>query len=267
MDIKKQSTTPIDTSIKSDESKPLQNANDVSLDTSVGTTGEQLRFLRKKAGLTQDGFAVAFSNFLGRKSEYRRTTIGGWENNSPPPPRKILRKIAEFYGVPYDILSKDVRPVVIDMSDAKRINSDTLWQIDNEPVWCLFTHTESGLSVYGKWGIVDATAGEIVFSKTHSIPFSKADFEMYKRPLPFSFPPDAMGRALTKREVELRNQIWIEPIGGEYQTRQLLKSWGSYNKQQDSVVCENGMIYPMRLYAKTFLAYSDPCDYKPQKIK
>lgn len=235
--------------------------------SSTHIIGDRLKRLRKENGLSQTEFAVAFSNFIGKESVYRRTTISGWENENPAPSRKILQKLADFYNVPFNVLSLDDRASVINVSESKKLKTDDLWQVDNEPVWCVFTQAESGLSVYGKWGIVDASSGEIIFSKRHSVSFTNINFEMYRRPLPFSFPPDAMGRVLTKKEVCLRNQIWIEPIGGDYQTRQLLKSWGSYNKQQDSVICDNGMIYPLRLYAKTFLAYSDPCEYKTHQIK
>ena len=53
----------------------------------------------------------------------------------------------------------------------------------------------------------------------------------------------------------------VEPLGGIFETRQLTKGYGSYNRINDSIILESGIIYPLGMYGVTFLAFSDPCEY------
>ena len=229
------------------------------------TVCTRLKELRKQHGMSQEEFAIAFSKFVGRKT-YRRSTIGTWETVKMPQ-KKILKQIAAFYGIPYNHIVVDEKEDTIDLNDAVIADKNSLWKYDHEPVWCLLHKNHGGYDTYGRWGLIDAQAKTIVFSATYNVPFESIDFELYRRPLPFSFPADAISRPLSVKEVALRKKIWIEPIGGDYQTRQFLKSWGTYQKAADSVLCDTGLTYPMQMYGKTFLAFSEPCEYKEQIIK
>lgn len=226
----------------------------------------RLKELRKQQGLSQQELAVAFSKFIGRKKFYQRSTICSWETTKIPP-KKTLRQLASFYGVPYNHIVVDEKEDSIDLEKSELVNVENLWKYDHEPVWCLFHNNCGGYDTYGLWGLVDVESKIIIFSASYTIPFSNIDFEIYRRPLPFSFPPDAIARPLSAKEVSLRKKVWVEPIGGDYQTRQMLKSWGQYQKASDSVLCNSGIFYPMHMYGKSFLAFSEPCDYKELEIK
>lgn len=58
--------------------------------------GENLTFLRKKAGFTQLEFGDKFS--------YSDKTVSKWENGSVLPSVDILKQIADFYGVSTDYI-------------------------------------------------------------------------------------------------------------------------------------------------------------------
>lgn len=58
--------------------------------------GENLTFLRKKAGFTQLEF--------GEKFSYSDKTVSKWENGSVLPSIDVLKQIADFYGVSTDYI-------------------------------------------------------------------------------------------------------------------------------------------------------------------
>ena len=58
--------------------------------------GENLTFLRKKAGFTQLEFGDKFS--------YSDKTVSKWENGSVLPSVDVLKQIADFYGVSTDYI-------------------------------------------------------------------------------------------------------------------------------------------------------------------
>jgi len=58
--------------------------------------GENLTFLRKKAGFTQLEF--------GEKFSYSDKTVSKWENGSVLPSVDVLKQIADFYGVSTDYI-------------------------------------------------------------------------------------------------------------------------------------------------------------------
>lgn len=61
--------------------------------------GENLTFLRKKAGFTQLEF--------GEKFSYSDKTVSKWENGSVLPSVDILKQIADFYGVSTDYILRE----------------------------------------------------------------------------------------------------------------------------------------------------------------
>ena len=58
--------------------------------------GENLTFLRKKAGFTQLE--------LGEKFNYSDKTVSKWEQGSVLPSVDVLKEIADFYGVSVDYI-------------------------------------------------------------------------------------------------------------------------------------------------------------------
>ena len=58
--------------------------------------GENLTFLRKKAGYTQLEF--------GEKFSYSDKTVSKWENGSVLPSVDVIKQIADFYGVSVDYI-------------------------------------------------------------------------------------------------------------------------------------------------------------------
>lgn len=66
----------------------------------LGTTiGNNLTFLRKKAGLTQLEF--------GEKFSYSDKTVSKWEQGDVIPSVEVLKSIADFYGVSVDFILKE----------------------------------------------------------------------------------------------------------------------------------------------------------------
>lgn len=66
----------------------------------LGTTiGNNLTFLRKKAGLTQLEFGDKFS--------YSDKTVSKWEQGDVIPSVEVLKSIADFYGVSVDFILKE----------------------------------------------------------------------------------------------------------------------------------------------------------------
>ncbi|NGM64019.1 XRE family transcriptional regulator [Sphingobacterium sp. SGR-19] len=66
----------------------------------MSNIASNLKFLRKKKGLTQQQFADAL--------EIKRASVGAYEEDRAEPKYELLRKIAQFYDLTMDELANDV---------------------------------------------------------------------------------------------------------------------------------------------------------------
>ncbi len=230
--------------------------------------GEKIAILRKKMGYTQSELGQLFAEFIGRKEPYRYTTVCTWEAGTKLPSEKILYDLANFFCI-------EPKEFYLDVSSAQHIISQSETSLsqkelefgklyDGMPVWCSYERMGNN-SFVGKWGIVDATNRCIVFSSNQAVRFSNINFEVYRKPVQFEYSLEAKGHALSPSKVKTKKRVWVEPLGGTYDARQLSKGYGTYNRMNDSVMLDNGLIYPLGMYGVTFLAFSDPCDYDEEK--
>src|SRR5690606_5098597 len=66
----------------------------------MSNIASNLKFLRKRKGLTQQQFADAL--------EIKRASVGAYEEDRAEPKYELLRKIARFYELTMDELANDV---------------------------------------------------------------------------------------------------------------------------------------------------------------
>lgn len=66
----------------------------------MSNIASNLKFLRKKKGLTQQQFADALS--------IKRASVGAYEEDRAEPKYELLKKIAEFYELTMDELTHEV---------------------------------------------------------------------------------------------------------------------------------------------------------------
>lgn len=241
--------------------------NNVTLRDVKTEIGDRLRKIRLSHQLTLEEFANQFSSFIGQSDAFKRQTVARWEKGSSPKDKSIYAKIAEFYQVPiYYLIPNDNTMDPIKSNEFVMEISDKLQHYNGEPVWCCMESDAVFFQGYGRWGIIDIANHAIVFDRDNYVYFANINFPIYKRPLPFTFSPDAIHRPLSIKEIKNRTRVWLEPIGGDYYYRQQLKGWGKYNSDNDSIITAGGCTYQTEFYGKTFLCFSEPCLYKEEEI-
>lgn len=97
----------------------------------MSNIASNLKFLRKKNGLTQQQFA----DLMGIK----RASVGAYEENRADPKYDLLKKIAEYYGLSMDELANDVideqwKPTPKSNASNLRVLSITVDQEDRENI-------------------------------------------------------------------------------------------------------------------------------------
>ena len=229
--------------------------------------GKRIRELRIKAGMTQSDIAEAFANYLGREKKFRYSTICGWEKGNIPR-QKTLYDLADFLGISPSYFMLDKSSLGQNITEERMIKikkvSEQLKMYDGLPVWCSFIDQNEIGSLCGKWGIVDMYEKKIVFSSTSVVRFDDINFQIYRQPIQFSYSIEATSEPLSLSVLMKRKKIWVEPLNGSYETRQLAKGYGTVNKALNLIVMDNGIHYSIKNYGVSFLAFDDPCDYEPE---
>lgn len=229
--------------------------------------GQRIKELRTKNEMTQNDLGINFAKFLGRDKKFRYSTICGWENGNVPR-QKTLYLLADFFNIEpsyffleeasmtQSVLSGHFVPV-------KKVK-EQLRMYDGLPVWCSFKE-ESNVSLCGKWGMVDVQAGVIIFSSRNYVSFENINFDIYRQPVQFSYALESNGTPLSLSILKKKKKVWIEPLNGDFETRQHSKGFGQYNKTLNIVALDNGLNYSLDSYGVAFLAFEDPCDYEKEE--
>ena len=74
--------------------------------------GEQIQSIRKKNGLSQDGFAELFN--------ISRQTVSNWENGKSYPDLEMIIKISDYFNISIDDLLKPDRKIVSKIDSQKK---------------------------------------------------------------------------------------------------------------------------------------------------
>lgn len=179
-----------------------------------------LKFLRKKKGLTQQQFADAL--------EIKRASVGAYEEDRAEPKYELLRKIAQFYDLTMDELANDVidekwRPQPKSNASNLRVLSITVDENDKENIELVPVKASAGyLNGYG-------------------------DPE-YVAELPkFSLPIFNQG---TYRAFEIKGDSMLPLSSGSIIIGEYVENWHDIKPNQTYIVIskENGVVYKRVAY-------------------
>lgn len=179
-----------------------------------------LKFLRKKKGLTQQQFADAL--------EIKRASVGAYEEDRAEPKYELLRKIAQFYDLTMDELANEVidekwRPQPKSNASNLRVLSITVDENDKENIELVPVKASAGyLNGYG-------------------------DPE-YVAELPkFSLPMFNQG---TYRAFEIKGDSMLPLLSGSIIIGEYVENWHDIKPNQTYIVIskENGVVYKRVAY-------------------
>lgn len=113
----------------------------------MSNISSNIKYLRKKKGLTQQQFADAL--------EIKRASVGAYEEDRAEPKYELLRKMADFFDLTMDELVQDViddkwKPIPKSNASNLRVLSITVDQDDNENIELVPVKASAGyLNGYG----------------------------------------------------------------------------------------------------------------------
>ena len=205
----------------------------------MSNIASNLKFLRKKKGLTQQQFADAL--------EIKRASVGAYEEDRAEPKYELLRKIAQFYDLTMDELANDVidekwRPQPKSNASNLRVLSITVDGDDRENIELVPVKASAGyLNGYG-------------------------DPE-YVAELPkFSLPMFNQG---TYRAFEIKGDSMLPLPSGSIIIGEYIENWHDIKPNQTYVVVskEDGVVYKRVAYKfkeeKGLKLVSDNKTYEP----
>lgn len=205
----------------------------------MSNIASNLKFLRKKKGLTQQQFADAL--------EIKRASVGAYEEDRAEPKYELLRKIAEFYDLTMDELANDEidekwRPQPKSNASNLRVLSITVDGDDRENIQLVPVKASAGyLNGYG-------------------------DPE-YVAELPkFSLPMFNQG---TYRAFEIKGDSMLPLPSGSIIVGEYIESWHDIKPNQTYIVVskEDGVVYKRVAYKfkeeKGLKLVSDNKTYEP----
>lgn len=209
----------------------------------MSNIASNLKFLRKKKGLTQQQFADALA--------IKRASVGAYEEDRAEPKYGLLKKIAEFYGLTMDELANDVinekwRPQPRSNASNLRVLSITVDDADRENIELVPVKASAGyLNGYG-------------------------DPE-YVAELPkFSLPMFNQG---TYRAFEINGDSMLPLPSGSIIVAEYVENWHDVKPNQTYVVVskEDGVVYKRVAYKfkeeKGLKLVSDNKTYEPYWVE
>ncbi|PRD48248.1 XRE family transcriptional regulator [Sphingobacterium haloxyli] len=205
----------------------------------MSNIASNLKFLRKKKGLTQQQFADAL--------EIKRASVGAYEEDRAEPKYELLRKIAQFYDLTMDELANDIidekwRPQPKSNASNLRVLSITVDGNERENIELVPVKASAGyLNGYG-------------------------DPE-YVASLPkFSLPMFAQG---TYRAFEIKGDSMLPLPSGSVIIGEYVENWHDIKPNQTYIVVskEDGVVYKRIAYKfkeeKGLKLVSDNKTYEP----
>ena len=209
----------------------------------MSNIASNLKFLRKKKGMTQQQFADALA--------IKRASVGAYEENRAEPKYELLKKIAEFYDLTMDELANDVidekwRPTPKSNASNLRILSVTVDGQDRENIELVPVKASAGyLNGYGD-------------------PEYVADLPK------FSLPMFNQG---TYRAFEIKGDSMLPMPSGSVIIGEYVENWHDVKPNQTYVVVskEEGVVYKRVAFKfkedKGLKLVSDNKNYAPYWVK
>lgn len=167
--------------------------------------GRQFKTARKMKGLTMVEAAAA----LG----ISQPTLSTWEAERKSPSVDALERMADLYGVSTDYLLGRTENTQTS-SELEAITTEKLYIMNDKPVWS---------PEYG-WMLVDGIKKQLIMSDSNRIDFSNAKDLFVSEPA-FASAPTPKGEPLSRDEIRIRNEVWVEPISPDAQLREELRGW------------------------------------------
>ena len=169
-------------------------------------------------------------------------TISAWEGGRKNPSVESLAQMADLYNVSTDFLLGRDENLTVEISKLQPVSARALNCLHGQPVWS---------EKYG-WLLVDAIE-QCLFSIEHGqLPFSDIG-DLYVMPSSFSVGYQDLSEPLTLGEVKRRDNVWLEPISPDSQTRIELRGW--YQVFDRYVQNEYGNRFYMDTYGAKWLAF------------
>ncbi|MDO5123127.1 MAG: helix-turn-helix domain-containing protein [Eubacteriales bacterium] len=167
-------------------------------------------------------------------------TLSSWEAGRKSPTLDNLEKMAELYDVTTDYLlgreKTGTTAISLPLTQEKILISN------GKPLWS---------SKYG-WLLISASAQEYITATGERIPFDAAG-KVIEVPERFAESNVPQSEPLTRSDVTLQTQVWVEPISPDSDLREQLRGW--YQVKDRFVENEYGIKFSIDSYGAKWLAF------------
>lgn len=167
-------------------------------------------------------------------------TLSAWEGERKSPSIDKLERMADVYDVSTDYLLGRIS--TYKNTPSSPVSPASLPVLHGQPLWS---------PEYG-WLLVDSIEQHLVQSDGSTIPFSVAD-NLYTNPPAFSEPDTMTEPPLTRKQMLVENDVWVEPISPDPVFRDELRGW--YRRKDRYVVNEHGNRFYLDTYEAKWLAF------------
>lgn len=189
---------------------------------------------RKKTGMTAIEAAA--------KLEVSQATIGGWEAGRKTPSIEGLEKMADLYHVTADYLLG--RPEAMSAEPSMPIDRSILTIFDGRPIW----------SEQHGWVLVNAAERMLICKNGQKLPFFDTG-KLFAAPQHLALPPLPHEEPLTRDELLVMDEVWVEPISTDQDLCRELRGW--YRVKSLFVENSAGSRFLFDTYGSKWLAFEN----------
>ncbi len=224
----------------------------------------RVKQLRTEQNMTQTDLAYELTKINMSKNDraVSISTVSNWEKAKAFPNSSNLKSVASILNtsVAYLLGEGENDQKTSATNNSKYVNNDDeIKRHAGEPVYVI----TDDIRQIGKWGIVKDDGSAIFFSDGSITSLNKIKGSVKRCPIPFAYAPDSNAKMLSPKEVRKTDAtFWVEGIGGDYDARQRLKGWYSYDKTRDAAVDAAFHYLPMNTYGLSWCAFESQFKYQ-----
>lgn len=228
--------------------------------------GNRLKMLRTQKGLTQEEFAIQFSDFIGRKKPYSLMAISHWEKGRKKPRHSYIEAIADFFGVSVSVFFDNSR-IPSDNNEVSPLNTNQIdtGRIDfyhNNPLYCVFKDK----SHKDEWGLCNSKDQYIYFLDREPISFEtlrikKDNIELYAiQPYGSVEKERRREKTLTISKIKKAEKVWVQMNSFDDFVRGRYNGWYYNNRSKTCLININGEVLPYEGNGYSYNAYLEEFD-------
>lgn len=167
-------------------------------------------------------------------------TLSAWEGERKSPSIEKLELMADVYETSTDYLLGRIS--TYKNMPSNPISPSSLPVLHGQPLWS---------PEYG-WLLVNSIEKHLIQSNGNTIPFS-AIGDLYTIPPIFSVPETLSDAPLTRAQMLIKEEIWVEPISPDSNLRDELRGW--YHRKDQYVENEYGNRFYLDTYEAKWLGF------------